>query len=422
MATRDPLAVRIALLLLPATLLFGGLEAALRLRPEPPPDTFLDPIVVPDDELLWRLRPAADGPLATNELGLRDTAYRADAELKVLVLGDSVTWGDGIDEVTRTFPYLLERRLGARAPGRTVEVIGAGVPGYTSEQEATYLERHGLALAPDAVVVQVSLNDVIVRPPWLARWRGREAVRAAYGFFLRHSRTFAALARAMQRRARAQETARVQALLEPEWPAPVEHAWARMLADLDRMRALAAAREIPVLVLAAPYRSQLRDPRTRRPQERLAEWAAARGVAWVDVLDPLADLPPEAAPRAFRDESHFSELGHDLVADLLVGPVGALVGLPGGPPPRPQDRMRAWALLDAVRTAAAAGDFSRATALLGTAERLAPDLALVPQLQANVAYLQGDRTAAVAALHRGLALEPDGRLFRRNLAALGQAP
>src|SRR4029434_5919915 len=108
--------------------------------------------------------------------------YRAQADFKILVLGDSVAWGDGIDETTRTFPYLLERRLGARDPGHTFEVVNAAVPGYTTEQEATYLELHGLALGPAAIVVQFTLNDVIARPPWLARWSGRDALRAVYGF------------------------------------------------------------------------------------------------------------------------------------------------------------------------------------------------------------------------------------------------
>src|SRR5262245_3592393 len=224
-------------MLVPVTLLLGAVELAFRLVPQPPPDTVLDRFVVPDPDLLWRLRPATAGPLATNELGLRDTAYQTQANVKILVLGDSVTWGDGIDEVTRTFSYLLERRLSTRHPGRTFEVVNAGVPGYTTEREATYLELHGLSLEPDAIVVQFTLNDVITRPPWLTRWAGREALRVAYGFLLRHSRAFAAVARAMQRRAREQETSQVRQLVEPTWSGDVERAWQRMLEQLDRIRA-----------------------------------------------------------------------------------------------------------------------------------------------------------------------------------------
>jgi lysophospholipase L1-like esterase len=415
-------------MLLPVTLLLGVIELGFRLLPEAPPDTTLEPFVIPDPDLLWRLRPAARGPLATNEIGLRDAPYRAQADVKILLLGDSVAWGDGIDEITRTFSYLLERRLSARDPARTFEVVNAAVPGYTTEQEATYLELHGLALGPAAVVVQFTLNDVITRPPWLARWRGREALRAGYGFLVRRSRAFAAVARAMQRRAREQETSQVRRLVEPSWGHDTERGWQRMLAQLDRIRSLAAARGIPVLLLAAPYRSQLDDPDGRRhPQDRLAEYARANGLRWVDVLPALAALPHEAAVRAFHDESHFSHLGHDLVADMLVDPVADALKLGGPAAPsdaarRREDMARAYGLADAARAASLAGALPTAAALLAEAARLAPDVGLVYQFQSNVAHLRGDRTAVIRALERALALEPDNRLLQANLSAATRSP
>ena len=410
-------------MLLPVTLLLGTIELGFRLVPGPPPDVTLEPFVVPDPDLLWRLRPAARGPLATNELGLRDAPYRAQAEAKVLVLGDSVAWGDGIDEVTRTFPYLLERRLAARDPSRTFEVVNAAVPGYTPEQEATYLELHGLALEPDAVVVQFTLNDVIARPPWLGRWRGREMLHDAYRVLVQRSRAFAAVARAMQRRARQQETEQVRRLLEPQWSRDTERGWQRMLAELDRIRSLAAAREIPVVLLAAPYRSQLDDPAGRRhPQDRLAEYARADGLRYVDVLPELAALPREASARCFHDESHFSHLGHDLVADMLVDPVADALEL-GAPAAasdaarRREDKARAYALADAARDASLAGALPKAAALLDEAARLAPDVGLVYQFQSNVAHLRGDRDAVIRALARAVSLEPDNALLQGNLRA-----
>jgi len=410
-------------MLLPVTLFLGAIEFGFRLLPAPPPDATLEPFVVPDPDLLWRLRPATRGPLATNELGLRDAPYRAQADVKVVVLGDSVAWGDGIDEVTRTFSYLLERRLSARDPARTFEVVNAAVPGYTTEQEATYLELHGLALGPAAIVVQFTLNDVIARPPWLARWRGRDALRAVYGFFVRRSRAFAAVARGMQRRAREQETSQVRGLLEARWSRDTERAWQRMIAELDRIRSLAATRGVPVVLLAAPYRSQLDDAVGRRqPQDRLAAYTRANGLGYVDVLPTLAALPREAALRCFHDEGHFSHLGHDLVADMLVDPVAEALKLEpsavaSDSARRREDKARAYALADAAREASLAGALPRATALLAEAQRLAPDVGLVHQFQSNVAHLRGDRTAVIRALERAVALEPDNPLLQANLRA-----
>jgi len=44
------------------------------------------------------------------------------------------------------------------------------------------------------------------------------------------------------------------------------------------------------------------------------------------------------------------------------------------------------------------------------ASRLAPRLALIYQYRSNVAYLKGDTRAAVAALKKGLEIEPDNVL------------
>jgi hypothetical protein len=42
----------------------------------------------------------------------------------------------------------------------------------------------------------------------------------------------------------------------------------------------------------------------------------------------------------------------------------------------------------------------------------------VYQYRSNVAYLMGDREAAIEALRRGLEAEPDNALFRENLKRL----
>ncbi len=59
---------------------------------------------------------------------------------------------------------------------------------------------------------------------------------------------------------------------------------------------------------------------------------------------------------------------------------------------------------------------------LDEAERIAPQLALVYQYRSNVAFLRGEREAAIAALERALELEPDNALFRTNLERLRQSP
>jgi tetratricopeptide (TPR) repeat protein len=64
------------------------------------------------------------------------------------------------------------------------------------------------------------------------------------------------------------------------------------------------------------------------------------------------------------------------------------------------------------------GEYEVAMKNLEEAERLAPHLPVIYQYRSNVAFLQGDRKAAVAALEKALEIEPDNALFRTNLKKL----
>jgi lysophospholipase L1-like esterase len=109
-----------------------------------------------DEELGYRPRPHfAD----QNELGLRDDPIAArKTRFRVLMLGDSVTaYGETSAD---TYPGQLEGLLN-RDPARPpVEVINAGVRGYTNYQELLFLKKIGLALEPDLVGVGFVLNDL----------------------------------------------------------------------------------------------------------------------------------------------------------------------------------------------------------------------------------------------------------------------
>jgi lysophospholipase L1-like esterase len=288
-------------------------------------------IVEPDPYLIWRLRPIADGPLATNELGLRDAAYNANADFKILVLGDSVAWGNGIADVNDVFALRLEQRLNAGGRGIFYDVINAAVPGYSTFQEAGWLERHGLALEPDLIVVQFCLNDVVERYRSLAEYGGnrhflgvdtRATIRGIYGTALRASRAFEATARSVQALLRGNESYLARNLARDTLSPELERAWRRVEAELQQILDLAADRDVPVMLLIAPFRFQSADPgRFDQPQRRLSAWARSHSVEAVDVLAYFGRQAPETVAALFNDESHFSVAGHRFVAEILLLPV-----------------------------------------------------------------------------------------------------
>ncbi|MEO6025500.1 MAG: GDSL-type esterase/lipase family protein [Candidatus Binatia bacterium] len=105
------------------------------------------------------------GPLGEhiriNAAGLRGAPVKAKAPgtIRIVVLGDSFTFGLGVEEAD-TFPASLERSLTAALGHGTVEVLNAGVPGYNLFQERGALASRVPALTPDVIVLGFVENDL----------------------------------------------------------------------------------------------------------------------------------------------------------------------------------------------------------------------------------------------------------------------
>jgi len=327
------IAGRAALALLAPLLLLAGLEAVFRVIRPDDGDARIHrrAMVEPDPDLLWRLIPYAEGEYATNPLGFRDRALDPAADRRVLVLGDSVSWGHGVP-LESIYPILLEDRLNASGAGR-VDVVNTGVPGYSTFQQLRLLERRGLRLRPDLVLLQFCLNDVVERYTTVAEFGGagvflgvdtRRAIPGLVGWLVRNSRAYAALAESVAARDRRRAEYRVQGLARDALGEPLESAWVTALAEIESIHALAGRHGVPLLIAIAPYRFQLADPDgSRQPQERLLAFARARGVPAVDLLPTFAAAMPATGSSLFLDASHFSAAGHTLAAEALVAPVQA---------------------------------------------------------------------------------------------------
>src|SRR5688572_973089 len=117
-----------------------------------------------DSLLGWVHQPGQEGIFETpqfrtvvriNENGLRDRQHsyeRQNDSKRILVLGDSFAWGYGVEESER-FSQLLEEELG-------VEVINAGVSGYSTDQELLWYRSEGIKYETDLVVLVMAGNDV----------------------------------------------------------------------------------------------------------------------------------------------------------------------------------------------------------------------------------------------------------------------
>lgn len=94
--------------------------------------------------------------VAINSKGLRDREHefeKPEGISRVVVLGDSITFGYGGVERSELFTEILEERLA------DVEFINLGVPGFSTDQEYHYLKEHGLKYDPDLVLLCMYQDD-----------------------------------------------------------------------------------------------------------------------------------------------------------------------------------------------------------------------------------------------------------------------
>ena len=123
-----------------------------------------------DQVLGWKIRPniqvvnANEDYVATesfNSRGLRGPEYpyvKRNNEYRILILGDSFAenWTVNFNEL---FSEELKRRLSKRIDAY-VEVINAGVRGYSTDQELLYFQGEGKEYHPDLTIVLFCDNDI----------------------------------------------------------------------------------------------------------------------------------------------------------------------------------------------------------------------------------------------------------------------
>jgi lysophospholipase L1-like esterase len=108
-------------------------------------------------------RRAAAAPLRINHLGFREHEIgpKHGDRYRIAIVGDSFTWGNGLEEAERTSNVLGE------ALGPRFEVLNFGLPGNNLPEHLDVLSR-ALTVSPDYVLLQLYINDFetpeMVRP------------------------------------------------------------------------------------------------------------------------------------------------------------------------------------------------------------------------------------------------------------------
>jgi lysophospholipase L1-like esterase len=310
---------------------------------------------------LYNIRPYY---LHTDSLGLRDTDELRPDAFRILAAGDSFTFGMYVHN-QEAWPARLEETLNQRRLPRRVQVLNAGVPGYTLEDELAYLKEKGLALHPNLVILGFYTNDVFDLYPTIRQYFARSVVLAnagapprigrVTGFLRDNSALFNALMglRADYQQSQIdtavnrvtptvsglQEIYRDMMFLNPGKP-EYKPEWEGYEKLFRETVDLLNVQHIPLVVVAFPDLAQLPDPGGLPdvPQRFLAGLTSETKAAYLDLLpvyrkagdvqslylmyfnpdarvDPNA---PDAAVMMYTGDGHPSPYGHLVAARALA--------------------------------------------------------------------------------------------------------
>ncbi len=289
-----------------------------------------------DRHLFWRLKPhlkdrrvhgAVRGELidfrvSTNDFGLRDAEIGPKRGLRILALGNSCTFGVGV-EGEDSFPEQLENLIGQSVP-EGIEVLNAGTPGYTAFQGRRFLERIGDDLDPDIVIVSFGFNDSDV---WSSRTdRETAAVFEPQGWrkWARRSAFYRLLAAALPRKGA--DTGAGGAAAGGHGESGVGQIPRLMPEEFyEEMTAIAAwanDRGRNALFLVWPYRKQVTENRPEPIiyQPLILKVAADTRSPAINLIDAMiaAGEQMESAEALFVDHIHGSPAGCRVVATAVA--------------------------------------------------------------------------------------------------------
>lgn len=320
--------------LIGAALFLGGLEFYLRLsgyeplhialpgETRPQKKTWAEPHPV----FGWTYTPSAvithknseegfEIPYTINAEGFRESKPfdRPKTVKRVLVAGDSMAFGFSVLENER-FTNAAERELGAG-----YEIYNISVPGWGIDQIYLALEHYFPVLDPDLVVIAFIEDDIFRTLTAYRIWEYRYKPL----FELRRGRLVERTdgPRFVERLTRKSMAVN---FLYHRWYVP--HAAARLSrAFAERMAALTAARDIPIVFFQIPQRHAAKPGLNRRKRLReeraslLLDYLKKKNYTTVHALDPLVKAYEEGPPPFYQNKDyHPNAEGHRVLARELV--------------------------------------------------------------------------------------------------------
>ena len=332
----------IAYVVVLAVLALLAIEAAVRITGMAPPlpKLYRDSVFIPHPILPYHLAPSVEKTVPAgsgeftqhmqhNAAGFRDVEHalaKPENTLRILGVGDSFTYGAGVDYADTYLAVLEQSMNDAPSATHTVEIIKVGIGGFGTHAQRLLVEHEGVAYEPDLILVGFNETDIF------EAHLGIEATRVYPGFLknaqakrLGYTRTWLILhshaARLIHRHLGVdsiRETWRAFGRDEGAKRA----AWETVAEELGLIRAAAAEAGAAMAVCYIPMKLD-DDDRTRTDLLRACE---AQGIPVIDTTKALKAARGDGA-LYWKKDGHCTARGYRAIAEALYGALGKPEGL-----------------------------------------------------------------------------------------------
>lgn len=274
--------------------------------------------------------------VVTDSFGYRIPEVSQDRGSKrmadVVFLGDSVTFGQGIDGKS-CFSELLKKRLNEKPLRNPIEVINAGVVGYTILDEKIVL-KDTLKFNPDVVVLQFNPNDLDEYEEYEQVFTTNPIIH----FLLQNSNVYT-VGRAVgshfsgkdREKCLRKQRASLRNFAVGGDVSEINETFGKYFNELGKFYSTCKERDISLIILATPHDFQLYDFREGDTiRKKLKSFCDKRSVPFVDMLSDLSDrvrsncgsspahsCVKEVWKKYFLDYNHPNEVGNELIAESL---------------------------------------------------------------------------------------------------------
>ena len=302
------------------------------------------PLAQKDPELSYTLTPNASGRLTgpefrvdyqISEQGFRDPMVHPRSlpagTVRILLIGDSYTYGHGV-QYQDSWAALLRERF--RQEGRAVDIVNAGIPGYSTTQELIYLQRLLPEYRPDIVVIGFVAHDLFTNRPIDEKGAAAAIADGAAQSIGSDKKSSLHALSLIKRLLASNDTLYTQAYTRTDrrkwYTAPPSPWLAQQIEITETLLAKAAdlveGQGAELLVLSIPQLFQVVTEARGLNFEGIdvglidrtfAEVAKHQGFTWVPALPQLAERYREGDDKLyFRVDGHFDEAGNALFAEI----------------------------------------------------------------------------------------------------------